>query len=68
MLLPSRLSSGLCCADLKVLPCCRYAFAITASQLEPPLQIDLHSEFQLQPPWDQDLSVRGKPAYILHFT
>eukprot|EP00891_Asterochloris_glomerata_P005594 jgi/Astpho2/5594/e_gw1.00079.269.1_t len=45
-----------------------YAFAITASQLQPPLQIDLHPEFQLQPPWDQELSVRGKPAYILHFT
>lgn len=55
-----------------------WAFTISCSQQEPPIEFELHPEFMLQPPWDKvpqvnvcndDGSKCGmKDGFILHYT
>ena len=45
-----------------------YAWSIASTQIDVPVEYDLYDEFMLQPPWDAQLEVDGKPAYIIHFT
>ena len=43
-----------------------WAYSIASAQAG--VEYNLHPEMMLQPPWDKSFSIKGKDAYIIHYT
>ena len=43
-----------------------WAYSIASAQVG--VRYDLHPEMMLQPPWDTGMEIKGKEAYIIHYT